>query len=48
MANFVDTFTPEGNMRSYGSWKNAVKTNINQARDYERIQTLPYLTQCNV
>ena len=32
MEDFVDTYTPEGNMRSYGDWKNAVKTNINQAR----------------
>ena len=32
MEDFVDTYTPEGNMRSYGDWKNAVKTNINQVR----------------
>ena len=32
MEDFVDTYTPEGNMRSYGDWKNAVKTNINQER----------------
>ena len=32
MEDFVDTYTPEGNMRGYGDWKNAVKTNINQAR----------------
>ena len=34
MEDFVDTYTPEGNMRSYGDWKNAVKTNINQVRLY--------------
>ena len=36
MEDFVDTYTPEGNMRGYGDWKNAVKTNINQARNFIR------------
>ena len=35
MEDFVDTYTPEGNMRSYGDWKNAVKTNINQESEMQ-------------
>ena len=35
MEAFLRMFTPGSNMRAYGDWKNAVKTNINQVHCFE-------------